>query len=81
MLWHNLGVPVPRIEKGVSSKKSRLKVQAAGERRHWFDCMDRCSHWPDQERLCPTKKRVERTMGRIVMVLSGEGQLIALLDG
>jgi hypothetical protein len=47
--------------------------------RHLIDCMDRCSQWPDQERPCPINGRVERVVGRIVMALSAEGQLIALL--
>jgi hypothetical protein len=57
---------------------------------HWFaggwrgktqiDCMDRCSQWPEEERPCPAKVRVERVAGRIVIALSATGQLIALLD-
>jgi hypothetical protein len=53
--------------------------RAAGEGKTSIDCMDRCSQWPDQERPCPTKERVERLVGGIVIALSAEGQLIALL--
>src|ERR1700732_2893523 len=48
--------------------------------RHLIDCMDRCSQWPDEERPSPINGRVERVVGRIVIVLSAEGQLIALVD-
>ena len=61
-------------------KQPPIGLQAAGEGKTSIDCMDRCSHWTDQERPCPTKGRVERIGGRIVIALSADGQLIALLD-
>jgi hypothetical protein len=63
------------------AKSSRPLVCRRLERvRLWIDCMDRCSRWPDQERPCPTKVRVERLGGGIVIALSADGQLIALID-
>jgi hypothetical protein len=54
--------------------------RAAGEGKTSIDCMDRCSQWPDQERPCSTKERVERLGYWIVIALSADGQLIALLN-
>jgi hypothetical protein len=48
--------------------------------RQLIDRTDRCSQWPDQERPCPINGRVERVVGRIVMALSAEGQLIAFIE-
>ena len=65
-----------------AAKKSSRPVVAGRleEARQLIDCMDRRSQSPDEERPRPAIRSVERSVSPIVIAVSAQGQLIALLD-
>jgi hypothetical protein len=61
-------------------KQPPIRLQAAGEDKTLIDRTDSCSQWPEEESPCPVNVRVERGVSGIVIALSAESQLLALLD-
>src|SRR5947209_8340228 len=72
----------PCADRECAADKSSRPVVAGRleEARQLIDCMDRCSQSPDQERPCPAIRSVERSVSPIVIAVSAQGQLIALLE-